>query len=346
MMENNAYSYNSVISRLIFVGVICLMLLVSPVLADAPVEVAVSLNVHQITRIDQKAENFGVVATLAMQYNVPELVAKPGEAVPPLRMYKAEDFIRLAADRGLIWPAQSFYNAQGRIDYQTRIVAVDPLGNVEYFAHFTATFQAPDFDFRHFPLDKQIFHLKLDMLPPMDKFVFKPTAGASGIGDTLGEEEWILENAQFGVKKHDVFGYTASRFVLSFEGERHLSYYVVRILIPVAIIILVSWFSFFLNDYTKRIDLAGGNLLLFIAFNFTIANDLPRLGYLTLMDTFMLATFVLTGLVVLVTVWLSRLQNHAKGELADKMDEFGIWGYPVAYAGAGVLMLLLFYAKG
>ena len=346
LMAGNPYCHHAAINRLIYIGIIWLMLFISPVLADEPVEVEVSLKVHQITSIDQKAENFGVVATLTMEYNQPELAAKPGETNLARRMHTAESFVRLIIDRKLTWPAHSFYNVQGRIDYQNRIVLIDPQGNVNYFAHFTATFQGPDFDFRHFPLDRQVFHLKLDLLPPVDKFVFKPIAAATGIGDTLGEEEWVLENARFGVSTHNVFERTTSRFILSFEGNRHLSYYVVRILIPVVIIILVSWFSFFLNDYTKRIDLAGGNLLLFIAFNFTIANDLPRLGYLTLMDTFMLATFAITGLVVLVNVWLRRLQDHGRGELADKLDEYGIWGYPVLYTGSGFLMLLLFYAKG
>jgi len=331
------------INRIIIAGAILLMLLTGHARADEPVGVAVSLKVQQITGINQKAENFGVVATLIMKYNEPELAAKPGEATPPQRMYKAEDFLKLMTDRDLVWPAHSFYNVQGRVNYQNRIIIVDTQGNVVYIARFTAILQAPDFDFRHYPLDHQIFHLKLDLLPSVGKFVFKPGTGASGIGDTLGEEEWILENSQFVVTTHNVFEHTASRFVLSFEGRRHLSYYIVRILVPVVIIILVSWFTFFLNDYTKRIDLAGGNLLLFIAFNFTIADDLPRLGYLTLMDTFMLSTFAITALVVLVNVWLRRLENHGKQEFADKLDSYGIWGYPLTFAGAGILMLWLFY---
>lgn len=329
-----------------YLALIWLTLFVSPLLAGEPVEVEVSLKVHQITGIDQKAENFGVVATLIMDYAEPGLAAQPGEEVQPQRMYKATAFTRLLNQRGLAWPAHSFYNVQGRIDYQNQLIIVDPQGNVTYFARFSATFQAPDFDFRTFPLDHQDFHLKLDSLLPLDALVFKATSAASGIGDTLGEEEWVLDNARIGVDMHDVFEYPASRFVLSFEGARHLNYYIVRIMIPVVIIILVSWFTFFLNDYTKRIDLAGGNLLLFIAFNFTIANDLPRLGYLTLMDTFMLATFAVTGLIVLISVWLRRLENQGRGSLADRIDRYGVWVYPLIYGGAGLLMLIFFVDPG
>lgn len=166
----------------------------------------------------------------------------------------------------------------------------------------------------------------------------------SNIGDTLGEEEWIINGAEQEISTHSEFGLESSRFIFSFAGERHLTYYLVRILLPIIVIILVSWFTFFLKDYTKRIDLASGNLLLFIAFSFTIASDLPRLGYLTLMDTFLIATFVITGLVVLANVVLKRLQREKRDVLVNKIDTIGLWGYPIFYVGAGALMLALFYA--
>ncbi|RLA43871.1 MAG: electron transporter RnfC [Gammaproteobacteria bacterium] len=318
------------------------MLSISSATADEPIEVGARLKIQQITGINQREENFGIVGTLIMQWHDPELAAKPGETVAPRRMFPHLTFVNYMMERGLIWPAYSFYNVQGRVTYQNRLVVIDVNGNVDYIARFTAKFQAPDFDFRHFPLDEQDFYIKLDLLPRVSRFVLTALPG-SGIGDALGEEEWILEHTETRVTTHDELGHTASRFVLSFQGERHLNYYLVRMLIPATIIILVSWFTFFLKDYTKRIDLASGNLLLFIAFNFTVANDLPRLGYLTLMDTFMLSTFAITGLVVLVNVWLRRLQNHGKEVLANKLDEFSVWGYPLTFAAAGLSIFIFFY---
>jgi Neurotransmitter-gated ion-channel ligand binding domain len=320
-----------------------ILLLASPAHSEEPLEVGIALKVHQITSIDQKSENFSVVATLRMEWLTPELAAEPGEDIPPQRIYKAEDFIKFVTEKQLLWPVHSFSNLQGRIDYQNRVIGIDPKGQVTYLARFTGTFQAPDFDFQHFPLDSQNFFIGLDSLIPQRLIQYKPIQEYSGLGNTLGEEEWILENEKIEVATHDTFGVAAPRLILSFQGERHLVYYIVRILIPVVIIILVSWFTFFLKDYGKRIDLASGNLLLFIAFNFTIANDLPRLGYVTLMDSFMMATFAITGFVVLLNVWMKRLQRHGREQYLEKLDVIGVWFYPLLYVGGGVLMFVLFY---
>jgi hypothetical protein len=336
-------SHYSISQLLIFSMIACLLLVPSPVSADEPIEITVSLKVQQITGIDQKSETFGAVVALVLKWNEPGLAIKPGEKDQPTRMFPVASFIDLLTKRELSWPAYSFYNLQGRVDYQNEGVTVDSAGNITLFARLTAKFQAPDFDFRHFPLDEQSFDLKLDLLPPLEQFIFKADSDSSGLGDALGEEEWILTDARTTVTTHHELGFAASRFVLTFDGHRHLNYYFVRILIPAIIIILVSWFTFFLSDYPMRINLASGNLLLFIAFNFTIANDLPRLGYLTLMDTFLLATFAITGFGVLVNVWLRRLQNQGKEKLVKYLDRLGTWSYPLYYAGAGFLMIYLFY---
>lgn len=312
--------------------------------AGEPSEVLIGLRIEQITGIDQKQENFSVVASMRIDWQHPGLGFEPAEGESGHRTYTLPTLKKLLETRNIRWPAISFSNQQGRAAFENQVAQIGSDGTVSYIERFTATFQAPDFDFGLFPLDHQRFFINVDSVFPERDFVFAELPGFSGMGSSLGEEEWVITNVRTRLSAQDHSGFdTGSRFSLEFEAERHLNYYVLRILIPVTLIITVSWFTFFLKDYAKRIDLAGANLLLFIAFNFTLTNDLPRLGYITLIDAIMVGTFIITTLVILANVALRRLESVGRVELVRKLDVYAIIGYPAAYA-AGVLGLVIWFA--
>ena len=180
-------------------------------------------------------------------------------------------------------------------------------------------------------------------MEPAWDYVFRELAGFSDVGTRLGEEQWLITGHDTGITTEtDTTDFPTSRFTFQFHASRHLDYYVYRIFTPILIIVFVSWFAFFLRDYGKRIDVAGANLLLFIAFNFTIGNDLPRLGYLTFLDTFLLTAFVITSLVFLLAVYMKRMETDGKTELAHRIDAHVMWLYPVAYL-LGTALTLWFY---
>ena len=163
-------------------------------------------------------------------------------------------------------------------------------------------------------------------------YLFVPKQGYSEAGRQLGEEEWLVTSFDTNVAQAQVAQRPVSRFNFHFQAERHLAYYIFRIFLPLFIILVVSWVVFFLKDYAKRIDIAGANLLLFIAFNFTISNDLPRLGYLTFMDAILISAFVVTAMVLILSVFLQRLATSGKQFLAFKIDTYVVrWLYPLAY---------------
>ena len=302
-----------------------------PVLQQ-PTEVRVGIRMQQITDVDQKAENFGVVASLQVEWQDPALAFSPDSCQCRYKTFRGDEFGRFVTSRGIDWPASTLFNQQGNRWTQNRIVLVWPSGQALYFERFSTTLQAPDFNFRLFPFDTQQFFIHVDALFPEEMYVFRELEGFSGLGEQLGEEEWLVTDFDTSVSSQTASTQSASsRFTFGFQARRHVQFYVFRFLLPLLIIIVVSWVTFFLKDYGKRVDVAGANMLLFIAFNFTISDDLPRLGYLTLMDTILVTTFLVTALVIVFNVYLKRLEVDGRGALAQRIDKYGIWFYPLAY---------------
>lgn len=308
-----------------------------------PLQVRVAVKLDQIVSIDQRAESFTAVVTLLVRYADPLLAfgILPGD--PPLRMFRFESFKAYAEGKGALWPELAFLNQQGKRHITARTIALSPAGEVYAYTRFTTTFQAPDFDFRWFPFDHQVFHIRILSILPDGIVELVPLSGESGLGDQLGEEEWIIYDPEVRVDmRDDQIGLPSSELVLSFKAYRHLIYYVTRIFLPMLVILLVTWFTFKLKDYVKRIDVGITTLLLFIAFNFTVSSDLPRLGYVTAMDAIMTAAFVITGVVLMVNIYLRRLQVCEQGARAERLDRYATWLYWPAYVfGTSVALMLL-----
>jgi hypothetical protein len=311
-------------------------------LLQEPIPVGIGVRLQQITGVDQKAENFGVVATLVMQWRDPALAFDPETVKDRFQLFEGDAFSAEMGRRGQSWPQYTIVNQQGNRWAQNRLVVVRPDGEAAYLERFSTTLQAPDFDFRDFPFDTQKFFIRIDLLAPEWMFSLREIEGYSKVGGKLGEEEWVVTDFGTSFSQGSIFQRPVSRFNFEFFAERHLDYYFFRILLPLIVIISVSWILFFLKDYSKRVDAAGANLLLFIAFNFAISNDLPRLGYLTFLDTLLISAFLVTAVVLILSVYLRRQDMKGRQAFVATVDRYVITFYPLAYIGTIAAVTLLF----
>ncbi len=312
-------------------------------LLQQPIEAAVGIKLQQIANIDQKSENYEAVAATLITWTDPALAFRPDECQCENKIYTSKDFLAFATREDIQWPAYTYLNQQNNRWIQNDYVVVYPDGKAISFERFTTTFQAPDFDFRQFPFDTQTFYIRVDSLFSTAFVNFTPS-DFTEVGTQLGEEEWYVTDYEVEIiSEPSSTGTETSSFIFRFFANRHLSFYIFRIFVPLLLIIIVAWITFFLEDYGKRVDATTANLLLFIAFNFTIAGELPRLGYLTYMDALLVGAFVISVFIVSYNVYLKRQEKNERETWAQKMDKYMIWLYPLGYAIAFLAISWYFF---
>jgi hypothetical protein len=312
---------------------------------DEPLDVAVGVRITQITGVDQKSENFGVVARIRMRWQDDALSFDPRDVQSHFRTMTAEAFLRYARENSIGVPAFSIENQQTRSFDKAFYVTWAADGSALLAQEVIVTLQAPDFDFRHFPFDHQAFYLRILANLPSEFIRFEPMADANGVGDMLGEEEWVVSDTWTEIDEVEgISGFKSSRFSLGFSAHRHLLYYWARIFVPLLLLLTVTWANLFLEEYRRRIDVAAGNLLAFIAYNFAISGDLPRLGYLTFLDSLMLAMFAVSVASVAYNVALRRLAVANRESRAAAVDwHVTLWGFPLLIVSTIIVLCLVFF---
>ena len=280
---------------------------------NTPIEVLAGVKIDQIISVDQKSENFGMVGDIKLEWQDSNLAFNPAPGEFPVRRYQTDVFIKIADEQNIFFPSYRIYNQQGKRFSEDSGVAVFPDGKVVFGERFTVTLQAPDFNFKAYPFDTQRFFIYIDTQWSTSEMNFVADDEFSGLGEQLGEEEWVFKGGDSVSTNHvNIYGEPSSRIKFTFYAHRHVWYYILRIIIPLIVIVVVSWATFFLRDFSKRVDISSGNLLVYVAFNFTISDDLPRLGYITFLDTVLAAAFIITGLTVIWNVLLRRLELVGK----------------------------------
>ncbi len=311
-------------------------------LLDLAIPVQVGLKLQQIINIDQPNEIMDDVGTLKLVWTDPALAFDPATCNCNKRVYTENSINKFLDDVKGNWPDFTFLNQQGRLDRQNRLVQVESNGRVTYLERFSTNFQI-DFDWTAYPFDTQDFYIKVDMLYPQEEYVFVPMEGFNEIDPAHGEDEFILTDFDTQITSEISSTQTPiSRFTFHFAAPRHLDYYIFRILVPILLIISVSYITFFLKDYTRRIEIATGNLLLFIAFSWSLGDNYPRMGYLTFLDAIMAITFLINTLVVVLNVYFKVLEQKGEREKADRLEAPFNYIYPIAYLVSFGLAALIF----
>ena len=76
--------------------------------------------------------------------------------------------------------------------------------------------------------------------------------------------------------------------------------------------------------------------------SFAISSDLPRLGYVTFLDTLLISAFMVTAVVLILSIYLRRQDMKRRYSFVAKVDRYVIIFYPLAYVPSTASVTMVF----
>lgn len=101
------------------------------------------------------------------------------------------------------------------------------------------------------------------------------------------------------------------------------------------VIVLVGMLSFLLriDDANERLALTSSTLVAIVLYHISLVAGVPATGYLTFVDKFMVATYVVIFLSLVVSVLLMVYVNNDRNEDAEKLHRRTRWTIPLLWVG-------------
>lgn len=295
-----------------------------------PIPVYVDLKIIDISKVDDVEESVSGEFVLIMHWKDPEVLKNlPGEKTA---IFMEEINPPVIEIKNLL-EMQTF--RKGRVEPQ-------PDGTLIFRYHFLGRIKQR-FDFRRFPFDKQIFNIQL-ILANSSMYRMELLSRQNVIVNTnnLNLNGWKVFNDQVYLKKVDSPFDELSWMTFSCELRRDPNFHIWKILFPILLIVMMSWSVFWIDpkNIGAQLSVSVTAILTLIAFQFSVAQLIPPLPYLTLLDRFTIGADIFVFLAFIEAVLTSYLQNKGKHHISVRTDHWSKFIFPLSFLIFLAILLL------
>ncbi len=246
-----------------------------------------------------------------------------------------------------IWrPRLQFLNQQKIWSTLPEEVSITHGGEVLYRQRVWGSFSHP-LELQKFPFDRQAFKIILvasGYTPDQVNFIRNPD-GLSGLASDFSQEEWDILDWRLDITPYSVMegDLPDASFAFVFVAKRKLGFYIWKIIIPLILIVMMSWIVFWINpeQFSTQIGVSTTSMLTLIAYRFVMAGLLPNISYLTRMDYFILGSTLLVFLALIQAVVTAILAESKKVTLAQKIDRWCRGIFPLLFGTVFLFSLIL-----
>lgn len=310
-----------------------------------PVDVAMGVYLIQVSNLDQINQTFEIEGYLEARWIDPRLAFDANEFGRDVKEYH-EQRARDQLGETVWWPSIEIVNASagGTLDrYWLRIEAD---GAVSLSMRFNATVTSA-MDVRRFPFDQQQLRIPIESYYyGVDDVRFVVNDASTGFDRDRALPEWTITEVRTWVDEHDYVQYgefypAYSRFNFELGIHRQWPFYLWKIFVPLLLIVAGSWSVFYVDDLATNITTAFTIMLTVVAFNFSIADTLPKVPYLTFMDAVLLTSYVSVFLTLIQLLVTANMARRGRDDLAQALDVRSRWLFPPALAVVVALLALM-----
>ena len=229
-----------------------------------------------------------------------------------------------------VWnPSLQLLNGRRIVKRMEDVVGIDDRGTVTYAQRFFGDFSSP-MDLSDFPFDRQellVQFIAWGYSP--DEISFEIDPRRTGRVEELTNSEWRIGNGEARIEplRIPAAGLTVARVVYVLDAERHIGYYIWKVIVPLTLIVLMAWTVFWIDptELSTQVGLSATAVLTLIAFQLSLNNFLPRITYLTRLDQYILGATFLVFLALGEAIAVCWLARRGKISLSKSIDGWSRW---------------------
>ena len=237
-------------------------------------------------------------------------------------------------------------------EVQERKTVPGPDGEEEYVAFRSVGRFYFDADFRRYPFDRQRLPIviehevltveELELVDDVDSY--RRSGGPEehwGLAPSLRVPDLEIERAtrvfttqeyrtNFGDPTNRDAATSFARVTFTIQASRDYGAYLIKILIPLLIILVLAYLVFFVpaRDLDVAVGLTVTSVLACIAFQLTVADDLPSIGYIVTSDRIFHLCYFLIMTAMAETVYTHNLEKRGRESAATTIERWARYLYP------------------
>lgn len=202
------------------------------------------------------------------------------------------------------------------------------------------------FPLHDYPFDEQDVVIELEDADHLaDELVYVAETSQSGHEPGLEIPGWTIEDSHaavtiahyptnFGDPRVRAGGDDYEHFEFRLHVKRPVVAYLVKTILPIAIVILITFIVFLIDSkyFEGRLGLAITSLISAVALQLTAASDLPSVGYSVLLDRVYDLAYLVIFLSLVESVIAVRLADGGKEDRARAVDKMTL-----------IVLLLVFF---